>query len=236
MPQLAAVHSLLSLLSEVDFGADAAASRPASDELAEYSVGLRLKQQLLARRAERLARFLRLQLPAGSPAGTPRGSSGGRSPARATPACGPGSRAASRGPPERCSSSEPRDPSPSSRGEAQWSPGEGSRGVVAPHRSVSPRLLLLAARPSSSFFSSTQPAPIKRHHLCHDLCLLQCQLWTAWRWHPIPAAHPAPHAPSARWAAPAAAPAAAPRPAQPSRQCPVLCQQMRGPAVGTAAR
>ena len=80
----AAVHSLLSLLSEVDFGAPAACGEAVGpspgvqtdqDELAAFSMGPALKRQLVAARAERLARFLRLQLAAGgSLASTPRSS------------------------------------------------------------------------------------------------------------------------------------------------------------------
>ena len=66
----AAVHSLLSLLSEVDFGAPAACGEAVGpspgvqtdqDELAAFSMGPALKRQLVAARAERLARFLRRQ-------------------------------------------------------------------------------------------------------------------------------------------------------------------------------
>ncbi len=128
MPQLAAVHSLLTLLSEVDFGGDAAAcsaaARPPADELAEFSVGLRLKQQLLARRAERLARFLRLQLPVGgSPGGTPRGSSGGRSPARGSAACSPGGLAVQQNVRERESSADRLGSRSGGHAKTHWSPG-----------------------------------------------------------------------------------------------------------------
>ncbi|KAL4422750.1 hypothetical protein ABPG75_008947 [Micractinium tetrahymenae] len=87
-PASTAVQSLLSLLQEVrnDFLSEEAAflrcgqaaappallqsAAPTEDEeLAEFSVGHRLKQRLLARRAERLARFLRLSAAAGSGGG-----------------------------------------------------------------------------------------------------------------------------------------------------------------------
>lgn len=62
----AGVHSLLTLLREFDFSGAAAAAAVAApaktvdEEIAEFSIAYKLKQQLLARRAERLARFLRL--------------------------------------------------------------------------------------------------------------------------------------------------------------------------------
>ena len=84
MAGTSAVESLLALLREVDCGGGAAAAaRPSAaptsqiatdDELDAFSVGHRLKQQLLARRAERLARFLRLSAGGGgfgSPTATP---------------------------------------------------------------------------------------------------------------------------------------------------------------------
>ena len=130
MPQLAAVHSLLTLLSEVDLAGDAAscaaaAPRPSADELAEYSIGLRLKQQLLARRADRLARFLRLQLPAA--AGSPGGGSGGRSPARGATlgSSSVGSQAAGRHHLGKEGRTAARGYSP--HGRPQFSPGEAGR-------------------------------------------------------------------------------------------------------------
>lgn len=142
-PPMGAVHSLLSLLSEVDFSGDAPAALPDPHELGQFSVGLRYKQQLLAARAERLARFLRLQLPQGfgnSPTASPL--------PRGSPSTAAGSRRRTR---HEDSADGHDGHSPCGNGVAQWSPGGcgSSEGQVGATRGACSLHVSCIATPSA---------------------------------------------------------------------------------------